>query len=167
MTRGSQPAMTALIAMCSTVHSAHRGAITPTTSPAARPLPAIMARTFSSVGGITGRPSVQPRAWNVSLTASQSGKVSRSPCSGSFIMAVLSLYPLRLSRGPHRAAVKRASHVGPSVSPRRETPHAAFRLPGFPYQALDDLIQRDSGPFGDRVLGFAAKGVPDDGQWQI
>jgi len=59
---GRQPAITALIAMFSTVASAHRGGTTAMTSPACRPDPAIIAWTRSAVGKTNGRPSVSRRA---------------------------------------------------------------------------------------------------------
>jgi len=59
---GRQPAITALIAMFSTVASAHRGGTTAITSPARRPEPAIIAWTRSAIGNTNGRPSVNRRA---------------------------------------------------------------------------------------------------------
>ena len=57
---GRQPAMTALIATLSAVTIVLRPAISPRISWPCRPAPASMAATVASVGGTTGRPSVQP-----------------------------------------------------------------------------------------------------------
>ena len=67
---GRQPAITALIATFSTVHSARSGGSTHTTSPGARDVPSSIRSTRSSVGGVTGRPSVQPRAKAASIGSS-------------------------------------------------------------------------------------------------
>ena len=78
---GRQPAITALMAMFSTVASAHRGGTTAMTSDARRPEPATIARTRSAVGRTNGSPSVSRRAWNVSMASSSSAKVKRSGSS--------------------------------------------------------------------------------------
>ena len=57
---GWQPAITALIATFSTVHSTRSGGTTATTSSGSRVVPVSMRATRSWVGGTTGRPSVQP-----------------------------------------------------------------------------------------------------------
>ena len=57
---GRQPAITALIAMRSTVASPWRGGSTATTSRGSRSVKRRNSRTSSSVGGTIGRPSVQP-----------------------------------------------------------------------------------------------------------
>ena len=59
---GRHPAITALTATFSTVHSTRSGGTTATTSSGARVVPASIRSTRSSVGGTTGRPSVQPRS---------------------------------------------------------------------------------------------------------
>jgi hypothetical protein len=59
---GRQPAITALMAMLSTVASAHRGGTTAITSSARRPEPATIAWTRSTVGMTNGKPSVSRRA---------------------------------------------------------------------------------------------------------
>ena len=59
---GRQPAMTALMATFSTVRSMRSGGTTATTSSGARVVPDSIRRTRASVGGTTGRPSVQPRS---------------------------------------------------------------------------------------------------------
>ena len=59
---GLQPAITALMAIFSTVTSTRSGGTTATTSSAARVVPVSMRSTRSSVGGTTGSPSVTPRS---------------------------------------------------------------------------------------------------------
>ena len=59
---GRQPAITALIAIFSTVARPKLGGTSATSASAARPLAATAAATRSRVGGTTGRPSVTPRA---------------------------------------------------------------------------------------------------------
>ena len=59
---GRQPAITALSAIFSTVARPKRGATRPMSSSPARPLASTAARTRAAVGGITGKPSVTPRA---------------------------------------------------------------------------------------------------------
>src|SRR6266851_3533651 len=72
---GRQPAMTALIAIFSTVARPKLGGTSATRSAASRPDPPIMAVTRSRVGGMTGRPSVTPRSKSVSK-GSRSGSVT-------------------------------------------------------------------------------------------
>src|SRR5262247_326602 len=60
---GLQPAITALIATFSTVQGARSGGTTATTSSAARVVPSSIASTRSGVGGTSGSPSLQPRAY--------------------------------------------------------------------------------------------------------
>ena len=62
MYSGRQPAMTALMAIFSTVARPRRGATCPISSPPSRPLARTAACTRASVGGTTGSPSVTPRA---------------------------------------------------------------------------------------------------------
>jgi hypothetical protein len=62
MYSGRQPAITALIAIFSTVARPSRGATWPTSSAPSRPLARTAACTRASVGGTTGSPSVTPRA---------------------------------------------------------------------------------------------------------
>jgi hypothetical protein len=71
MYSGLQPAITALIATFSTVQDARLGGISPTTSSGLRSVPPSMRRMRSSVGGTTGRPSVQPRSKQASIGSSQ------------------------------------------------------------------------------------------------
>jgi hypothetical protein len=59
---GRHPAITALIAIFSTVAGTRSGGITATTSSGARRVPSSMRRTRAAVGGTTGSPSVQPRS---------------------------------------------------------------------------------------------------------
>ena len=60
---GRQPAITALIASFSAVTARARTGSTPTRWSGTRPAHSRQASTASSVGGTTGRPSVQPRLW--------------------------------------------------------------------------------------------------------
>ncbi|OGA38922.1 MAG: hypothetical protein A3G24_12300 [Betaproteobacteria bacterium RIFCSPLOWO2_12_FULL_62_13] len=59
---GPQPAITALIAIFSTVASPNFGAIPPITAEGSRSVACRARRTRSGVGGTIGKPSVQPRA---------------------------------------------------------------------------------------------------------
>jgi len=62
MASPSQPAITALIAIFSTVHSARSGGNAAINSSGKRPPLTRKSWTRASVGGINGRPSPQPRA---------------------------------------------------------------------------------------------------------
>ena len=68
-----QPAITALIATFSTVHSTRSGGTTATISSGARVVPSSMRSTRASVGATTGRPSVQPRSNRASASSSSVG----------------------------------------------------------------------------------------------
>ena len=70
MYSGLHPAMTALIATFSTVHSARFGGMRPTISEGLRVVPCSMRNTRTSVGGTTGRPSLQPRSKHISMGSS-------------------------------------------------------------------------------------------------
>ena len=72
---GLQPAITAAIATFSTVISTRSGGTVATMSDGARVVPASIAITRSSVGGTTGRPSVQPRL-NIISTGSSAAATS-------------------------------------------------------------------------------------------
>ena len=74
---GRQPAMTAAIATFSTVTSARSGGTVATTAAGSRVVPSSMRRTRSSVGGTTGSPSVQPRAYIASMSSSRSASSTR------------------------------------------------------------------------------------------
>ena len=79
---GRQPAITALTATFSTVHSARSGGTMATISSGARFVPSSIRVTRASVGGTTGRPSVQPRsniASNASSSSARSTRRLRSP----------------------------------------------------------------------------------------
>ena len=67
---GRQPAMTALIAIFSTVSSTKSGGAIATMSEGASEVPLSMRITRSGVGGTTGKPSVQPRAKRASISSS-------------------------------------------------------------------------------------------------
>lgn len=75
MYSGRQPAMTALMAIFSTVSSTRSGGQSATMSPGARVVPVSIRRTRSRVGGTTGRPSVQPRA-NIASNSSSAAENS-------------------------------------------------------------------------------------------
>ena len=62
MYSGLQPAMTALMAIFSMVAGALLGGMLATLSWGSRLTPAIMRFTRSGVGGMIGRPSIQPRS---------------------------------------------------------------------------------------------------------
>ena len=59
---GRHPAITALMAIFSTVARPSRGATSATSSSRRRPLASTAAATRAAVGATTGRPSVTPRA---------------------------------------------------------------------------------------------------------
>ena len=68
--RGRQPAITALTAAFSAVIARRRTVSTPSTWPGAMTAASTAAATRSGVGGVIGRPSVQPRASNRARAAS-------------------------------------------------------------------------------------------------
>ena len=74
---GRQPAMTALTATFSTVHSTRFGGTIATTSPGRRCVPSSMRRTRASVGGTTGSPSDHPRSHIASHASSAAGTSTR------------------------------------------------------------------------------------------
>src|SRR6267378_113784 len=74
---GRQPAITAFTATRSTVARPLAGATRPISSSPRRPLAATAARTRSTVGGTTGRPSVTPRAKSSSIGSGASGLTRR------------------------------------------------------------------------------------------
>src|SRR5262245_10555637 len=86
---GKQPAITAFIAIFSTVAGAQRGGTTPITSCGFRLTAAIISPTRSSVGGMIGKPSVQPFSSKKALTAQRSSPTStRSDCSALELITV-------------------------------------------------------------------------------
>ena len=74
---GRQPAMTALTATFSTVHSTRSGGTTVTTSSGSRVVPSSIRSTRASVGGTTGSPSVQPRSKRASNSSSRAASSMR------------------------------------------------------------------------------------------
>ena len=75
---GRQPAITALTAAFSTVQGTRFGGINPIISSAFRVVPANIRATLKSVGGVTGRPSVQPRSNATSIgSLSSSTSIAR------------------------------------------------------------------------------------------
>ena len=80
MYSGLQPAITALIATFSTVQGARFGGMLPTISSGLRSVPPSMRRMRSSVGGTTGRPSLQPRSKQASIGSSQSPSAIARDC---------------------------------------------------------------------------------------
>src|SRR5262245_44919211 len=73
---GKQPAMTALIAIFSTVAGAHFGGIEPITSCGSRLVPSSILSTRSAVGGTMGKPSLSFSRQNQSLAASRLSSTS-------------------------------------------------------------------------------------------
>src|SRR5207247_417816 len=69
---GRQPAITAFAATFSTVTVPWSGSMRPRTSSGAHVAPRSIASTSASVGGTTGRPSVQARASSASLASAKS-----------------------------------------------------------------------------------------------
>ena len=78
---GRHPAMTAAMAIFSTVTSTRSGGTVATMSWASRLVPSSMRSTRSSVGGTTGSPSVQPRENIASNSSSSSASSTRRECS--------------------------------------------------------------------------------------
>ena len=74
---GRQPAITALMATFSNVHSTRLGGTIATRSSAARVVPVSMRSTRSGVGGTTGSPSVQPRSNIASASSSAAPRSTR------------------------------------------------------------------------------------------
>ena len=74
---GLHPAITALIAIFSTVHSTRSGGATATISFGSRVVPVSMRITRISVGATTGSPSVQPRSNIASASSSYSVTTTR------------------------------------------------------------------------------------------
>jgi len=72
---GRQPAITAFTATFSTVHGTRSGGAMATISSGARLVPESIASTRFSVGGTSGRPSLQPRS-NIASTSSSSSASS-------------------------------------------------------------------------------------------
>src|SRR4030095_6226306 len=77
MYSGLQPAITALMAIFSTVAWAQRGGTEPITSCPLRLVPASMASTRSSVGGMIGNPSLQPFSSTKACAAQMSSGISK------------------------------------------------------------------------------------------
>ena len=80
---GLQPAITALIATFSTLHSTRSGGTIATTSSAARFVPSSMASTRCGVGGTSGKPSLQPRSNRLSKGSSLAASSTRRACNAS------------------------------------------------------------------------------------
>ena len=74
---GRHPAITAEIATFSTLMSSRLGGTVATISSGARVVPVSMCITRSSVGGTTGKPSVQPRLNIISMTSSATATSTR------------------------------------------------------------------------------------------
>ena len=74
---GSHPAITALTATFSTMHSTRLGGITATRSDGSRVVPSSIRSTLASVGGTTGRPSDQPRSHIASQVSSNAASSTR------------------------------------------------------------------------------------------
>ncbi len=77
MYSGFAPAITALIATFSTVHSTRSGGTTATMSSGARVVPWSIRSTRASVGATTGRPSVHPRSKSASASSSSAAISTR------------------------------------------------------------------------------------------
>ena len=145
---GRQPAMTALTATFSTVHSTRSGGTTVTISSGSRVVPSSIRRTRASVGGTTGRPSVQPRSKRASNSSSR---------------AASSMRRLRSTLPPKRTASSSArfgstlSEPQPGRQSGRSGPEAADPGEGLPLGAVPAhgaarllaLLEAQEG--GDRV----------------
>ena len=126
---GRQPAITAEMATFSTVTSTRSGGTVATMSWASRRVPSSMRSTRSSVGGTTGRPSVQPRENIASNSSSSSASSMRRECSRP---------PSKRTRRPSTRSGSTLSEPHPgritgSSAPRSATPvmrcHSAFDQP--------------------------------------
>src|SRR5262245_29242081 len=82
MYSGRHPAITALTAIFSTVARPKLGGTRATSASAARPDAATAAETRPRVGGTTGKPSVTPRAYRISM-GSSAGSTDGAPRSGA------------------------------------------------------------------------------------
>ena len=93
---GRQPAMTEAIATFSALMLRRRTGSTPMMSEGARRAAARNRATASSVGGTTGRPSVQPLRWNSSF-ASAASSTSRTALSNPVVLLMRESRPRRSS----------------------------------------------------------------------
>ena len=89
---GRQPAITALMAIFSTVASPQPGGMVATTSSGSRFTAANILSTASAVGGMIGKPSVQPFSRNKLLTASAESFTSSS--SEVNLLVIIFSFPL-------------------------------------------------------------------------
>jgi hypothetical protein len=95
MYSGRQPAMTALIAIFSTVASPQHGGIVATTSEGFLLVPAIIFSVAWLVGGIIGNPSLQPFSINkLFITSTESSMFNVSEENFRFIFTTLLFYAL-------------------------------------------------------------------------
>ena len=105
---GRQPAITALIAIFSTVARPNPGSMTMSTSWGARLVPFSICSTAAGVGGITGMPSLQSRSARKRLTAS-------SPSGVSFNSTVKTSVAWPLLRAPLAAPADAGIEVSLSI----------------------------------------------------
>jgi hypothetical protein len=122
---GRQPAMTAFTATFSTVQGARSGGTTATTWSGARVVPSSMATTRSSVGGTSGRPSLQPRANMASNSSSRDASSTRRERKG--------VAPKRTASSSARSGSTESEPQPGRVSgrsgPRPDTRHSSSHSP--------------------------------------
>ena len=128
MYSGFAPAITALTATFSTVHSTRSGGTTATTSSGARVVPVSIRSTRASVGATTGRPSVQPsieqRLGFVLERGDLDPAAAQHRCSepdGEHVDHV-GIDRQRAAAGPHVGEVRPQSLDGGERFPRRPGP---------------------------------------------
>ena len=136
MYSGLQPAITALIAAFSTVQGGRLGGTLPITSSGLRRVPRSMRRMRASVGGTTGRPSVQPRSKQASIGSSHSptrsaargeaglAEARRSSCSCTPGSRVFDPQPGRKAGRPSPEAARRRRPR--AIRARSSRPRARF-----------------------------------------
>ena len=119
---GLQPASTALIATFSTVHGTRSGGTTATTSCGSRRVPSSIACTRRSVGGTTGRPSVQPRSCMRLDLVLERGELDAPGAQPRAAEAHRQLRRARRVDGERAAARPPLGQIGGEIAPRRSAP---------------------------------------------
>ena len=135
---GRQPAITAAIATFSTVTSTRSGGTVATTSSGARVVPVSMRSTRSSVGGTTGRPSVQPRLEHQLELVLGVGDVDPARAQHVAVVDGAQLVDA-IGVDAHRAAAR--SHRR-QVEAQPEDPGEVFPLGAQPPDRARDLLSR-------------------------
>src|SRR6516164_10018501 len=157
MAAGSAPAMTALTAIFSTVHSPRSGGSSATISSGNRSQRARNARTRPSVGGMSGSPSPQPRS-----AAQRVKTVTSSDASWRSLVSQSTSHPegpqersiMRAGDVTDLSLLKRVERVGKDVPPQRGAAAAAGERSGEVLEVIGaHRDRRDPGPGGaERVV---------------